>query len=37
MTSFREGWQVDSIEPSKIDLNIYPNGAVAWRVSISRS
>jgi len=35
--SFRDGWQVDSIEASKIDINIDPNGALAWRVSISRS
>lgn len=35
--SFRVGWQVDSIEASKIDINIDPNGALAWRVSISRS
>jgi cyclopropane fatty-acyl-phospholipid synthase-like methyltransferase len=35
--SFRDGWQVDSIEASKIDINIDPNGALAWQVSISRS
>jgi cyclopropane fatty-acyl-phospholipid synthase-like methyltransferase len=35
--SFRDGWQVDSIEASKIDINIDPNGALAWRVSIRRS
>ena len=35
--SFRGGWQVDSIEASKIDINIDPNGAIAWRASISRS
>ena len=35
--SFRDGWQVDSIEDSKIDINTNPNGALAWRVSISRS
>jgi len=35
--SFGHGWQVDSIETSKIDINIDPNGALAWRVSISRS
>jgi len=35
--SFRDGWQVDSIEPSKIDITIDPNGALAWRASISRS
>jgi cyclopropane fatty-acyl-phospholipid synthase-like methyltransferase len=35
--SFHDGWQVDSIEDSKIDINTNPNGALAWRVSISRS
>jgi cyclopropane fatty-acyl-phospholipid synthase-like methyltransferase len=35
--SFQDGWQVDSIEASKIDINIDPNGALAWRASISRS
>jgi SAM-dependent methyltransferase len=35
-SSFRNGWQVDSIEGSKIDINIDSNGALAWRVSISR-
>ena len=36
--SFRDGWQVDSIEASKIvTVNMDPNGALAWRVSISRS
>jgi SAM-dependent methyltransferase len=35
--SFRDGWQVDSIEASTIATNNLPNGALAWRVSISRS
>jgi hypothetical protein len=35
-TCFRDGWQADSIEASKIDINIDPDGALAWRVSISR-
>jgi hypothetical protein len=35
--SFSNGWQVDSIEAAKIDINIDPNGALAWRVSISRT
>jgi cyclopropane fatty-acyl-phospholipid synthase-like methyltransferase len=34
--SFRDGWQVDSVETCKIDINIDPNGALAWRVSICR-
>jgi cyclopropane fatty-acyl-phospholipid synthase-like methyltransferase len=36
-TSFRDGWQVDSIEASKIDTNIHPDGALAWRASIARN
>jgi hypothetical protein len=35
--SFRDGWQVDSIEASAIATNNIPSGALAWRVSISRS
>jgi cyclopropane fatty-acyl-phospholipid synthase-like methyltransferase len=35
--SFGHGWQVVSIETSTIDINLDPNGAFAWRVSISRS
>ncbi|MGH9098353.1 MAG: class I SAM-dependent methyltransferase [Acidimicrobiales bacterium] len=34
--SFGDGWQVDSIEPSKIDINIDPDGALAWLVSVGR-
>jgi SAM-dependent methyltransferase len=36
-TSFGHGWRLDSIESSTIDINIDPNGALAWRVSISRT
>ena len=35
--SFRDGWQVESIEASTIATNNLPNGALAWRGSISRS
>ena len=35
--SFRDGWQVDSIEASTIVTNNIHNGALAWRVSISRT
>jgi cyclopropane fatty-acyl-phospholipid synthase-like methyltransferase len=35
--SFGDGWQVDSIEASKLVINIDPDGALAWRVSIGRS
>jgi SAM-dependent methyltransferase len=34
--SFGDGWQVDSIEASRIVINIDPDGALAWRVSIRR-
>ncbi len=34
--SFSDGWRVDSIEAAKLDINIDPNGALAWRASISR-
>ncbi|HEV3266364.1 MAG TPA: class I SAM-dependent methyltransferase [Acidimicrobiales bacterium] len=33
---FGDGWQVDSIEAAKLVINIDPDGAFAWRVSISR-
>jgi cyclopropane fatty-acyl-phospholipid synthase-like methyltransferase len=35
--SFSQGWQIDSIEAAKIDINIDPNGALAWRASIRRT
>jgi SAM-dependent methyltransferase len=36
--SFRDGWQVDSIEASTMGtLNLDRRGALAWRVSISRT
>jgi ubiquinone/menaquinone biosynthesis C-methylase UbiE len=35
--SFSEGWQVDSIEAAKIDINIDPNGALAWLASMRRT
>jgi len=34
--SFAHGWRVDSIEDAKIDITIDPNGAIAWRASITR-
>jgi hypothetical protein len=34
--SFSKVWQGDSIEAAKIGVNIDPNGAPAWRASISR-
>jgi SAM-dependent methyltransferase len=35
--SFGDGWQVDSIDASRIVINIDPDGALAWRASIRRS
>jgi SAM-dependent methyltransferase len=35
--SFRDGWQVESIEASTLVTNNLPNGAFAWRVSIRRT
>jgi len=35
--SFSDGWQVDSIEAGKIDINTGPNGALAWHASIRRT
>jgi len=34
--SFSDGWQVESIEPTVLDITIDPGGARAWVVSISR-
>lgn len=35
--SFAHGWQVDSIEPSTIDITIDPNGAQAWLAALTRT
>lgn len=35
--SFTDGWQVDSIEPSKIEVTIDPASAHAWLVSATRT
>ena len=34
---FAEGWHIDSIAPSKIEITIDPEGALAWLVSITRT
>jgi 2-polyprenyl-3-methyl-5-hydroxy-6-metoxy-1,4-benzoquinol methylase len=34
--SFNKGWQVDSIEPARIDITIHPNGVLAWLACITR-
>jgi SAM-dependent methyltransferase len=35
--SFSDGWRVDSIEPSKIEVTVDPAGAQAWLVSATRT
>jgi len=35
--SFDEGWQVDSIEPAKIDITFSPTGALAWLAAITQT
>ena len=35
--SFAPGWTVDAIEAARIDVNIDPNGAEAWRVALTRT
>ncbi|MHB8468023.1 MAG: class I SAM-dependent methyltransferase, partial [Acidimicrobiales bacterium] len=34
--SFANGWTVDSIEGTKIDITISPDGAIAWLAAITR-
>jgi cyclopropane fatty-acyl-phospholipid synthase-like methyltransferase len=35
-SSFADGWHIDSIEPSRIEITIDPEGARAWLVSATR-
>ena len=35
-TSFAQGWRIDSIEPTVIDITIDPNGAQAWLAAVAR-
>jgi predicted dehydrogenase len=35
--SFRDGWQVESIEPARFDVTIAPDGILAWLATISRN
>ena len=37
LTSFAEGWRVESIEPAVIDITIDPNGAQSWLSVITRT
>ena len=34
--SFADGWRVESIEPSVLDINISPDGAQAWMSTFTR-
>ena len=36
-TSFADGWDVDSIEPTMIDVTYDSSGALAWRARITRN
>ncbi len=35
--SFDKGWQIDSIEPAKLDSRMGPDGILAWLASITRT
>jgi SAM-dependent methyltransferase len=35
-SSFADGWHIDSIEPSRIEITTNPEGALAWLVSATR-
>ncbi len=35
--SFDKGWQVDSIEPAKLDIRMGPDGILAWLARITRT
>jgi cyclopropane fatty-acyl-phospholipid synthase-like methyltransferase len=35
--SFDRGWQVDSIEPAKLDSRMGPDGILAWLARITRT
>jgi cyclopropane fatty-acyl-phospholipid synthase-like methyltransferase len=34
---FRDGWRIDAIDPAKIEITIDPDGAHAWRATITRN
>ncbi|MEU6141125.1 class I SAM-dependent methyltransferase [Streptomyces sp. NPDC047081] len=36
-TSFAEGWRVDSMDPSTIDITTDPDGIRAWLVALTRT
>ena len=36
-TSFADGWDIDSIEPTMIEVTYDPSGAFAWHAAITRT
>jgi hypothetical protein len=34
--SFADGWHIDSVEPSRIEITTNPEGALAWLLSATR-
>jgi SAM-dependent methyltransferase len=36
-TSFAHGWQVDSIQPARIDITVDPGGVHAWLAALTRT
>jgi SAM-dependent methyltransferase len=36
-SSFANDWRIDSIEASRLEITIDPEGALAWRVSITKT
>ena len=36
-SSFREGWRIDALESTRLHINIDPAGALAWRLSSTRT
>lgn len=36
-TAFANGWRIDSIEPSTIDITTDPDGIRAWLVALTRT
>ena len=36
-TAFSEGWEIESITPTVIDLTWDPAGAIAWQVAVART
>jgi cyclopropane fatty-acyl-phospholipid synthase-like methyltransferase len=35
--AFADGWRIDSVEPSAIDVTIDPDGIRAWQVALTRT